>query len=1270
MPRSLPPRRLSLESLETRRLLTLIPNLVIDTATESGQVAEQHLTEFEVVGDSVFFAYQSTNYGEELWKADAAGNVSLVKDIHPGLGSSEIEKTTPVNDRLLFVARNDSTLPHDVSTTVWVSDGTESGTMPLHEDLSAEVNFASEMFQGLRYFMHFRGVGAELWKTDGTKSGTERIATIQNAYSGTATTWATLDGALYFSYGTELWKTDGTTVGTQRVFSGVEGEYLRDLTAASFGLFYRTSQSKIWFSDGQADAPTKLPTTGLFRSYTVNWEGLEYFFEVDGSVYFGLGPSTLTNKLWRSDGTAAGTTLAIDLASLPAKQMQFPVQLGDRLVFSGNQKTWSFDGQTITQIGDPSRDWTYYRSDGSLAYMAIGGSALWRTDGTTAGTWQVGDIPVSVPSSSIRTDWSLVDGELFFLGFVSGAGYELHRTASGDTQPQRVTRFADTPRPTVSYSNFAVADLKAFTMGFDTTGNEKELVVYDSVSDEVHVLQRNWTSPGSSSPLALGSQVFFVDGDQVWTSDGTEDGTKVFFDGDGQFIRKLAIVGQELFWSSGGQYYLSDGTVAGTRTVQYSLDGQPLPYSDFTSAPVEAGGRFWIHYQSITGNHLLMTEDWVNYQEAAPEQTVPHGFRILGLTPTPLGLFIHTEEPSNQHGLWFANSTVPTFLVDPQVPLAAFGGTAFYKGRLYFAGHDDEHGQEPWVSDGTPEGTHRLLDINSGPTWSGGGFLGLSTSGGFSFQATDELLMFLSTTESGRELWTSDGTEAGTRMVDDLVAGRSSPLIRSLNVVDDYAYFTANDRVYGDELWITDATASGTHRLTDLFPGTGGAVPHYITAVGDDLLFVADDDVVGNAIWSLPRSETLAQPATQELLVAEDAPAATQLGLVLPSNGNSAPQFSVTGGNEDGYFDIDAVTGQVRLAQTGLDFESEPEFLLQIGQSGGFADIPLRVKVLNRNEPIEMPASWTVSIPEGAPTGTNLGAIPVSNPESPQTIRFEPLDSFRDARGLQIDEASGELYVVRGKDLDFETRPTLTFVVTASDLGLPPQTGQTTVTVQVTDVNEPPTLAQALSSTELMTEGTRSFSIEPEKFFDPEGDVLEFDMQWNGGDLPQWLSYDVVSQMITATPPVGSEGEHVLEITARDGHGGLVQANKSVTILPGHPWYNYDLPMDTSGDGFVSPIDALLVINYVNSSNPADVFQGAADQPFFLDTSADNFVTSIDALLVINFLNGSSGQGEAPPAHDEVLSDPRLFSNPWLDLEDDSFPNSKKRRWQVLGLAD
>lgn len=79
-------------------------------------------------------------------------------------------------------------------------------------------------------------------------------------------------------------------------------------------------------------------------------------------------------------------------------------------------------------------------------------------------------------------------------------------------------------------------------------------------------------------------------------------------------------------------------------------------------------------------------------------------------------------------------------------------------GRVLFAGHNEASGWEPWVSDGTLAGTQMVKDIKAGSTTSLGSpfplFQGFDFGGKAYFLATDG--------SNGMQLWSSDGTSAGT----------------------------------------------------------------------------------------------------------------------------------------------------------------------------------------------------------------------------------------------------------------------------------------------------------------------------------------------------------------------------------------------------------------------------------------------------------------------------------------------------------------------------
>lgn len=81
---------------------------------------------------------------------------------------------------------------------------------------------------------------------------------------------------------------------------------------------------------------------------------------------------------------------------------------------------------------------------------------------------------------------------------------------------------------------------------------------------------------------------------------------------------------------------------------------------------------------------------------------------------------------------------------------------------------------------------------------------------------------------------------------------------------------------------------------------------------------------------------------------------------------------------------------------------------------------------------------------------------------------------------------------------------------------------------------------------------------------------------------------------------------------------------------------NPEEPCDVSGNGIVSPLDLLLLINELNVPKYSDpetkvlqVPPPANTPPPFLDVDNDGFMTATDLLIVLNKLNAGAGNGAA-----------------------------------------
>ncbi len=166
-------------------------------------------------------------------------------------------------------------------------------------------------------------------------------------------------------------------------------------------------------------------------------------------------------------------------------------------------------------------------------------------------------------------------------------------------------------------------------------------------------------------------------------------------------------------------------------------------------------------------------------------------------------------------------------------------------GIVFFAGRDDTHGRELWRTDGTAAGTRLVADLSPGGSASEPSRV-VEVGRRAYFTADDGT--------HGRELWRSDGTTRGTLRVTDILPGPGAGLGLFYGKSDALAvgnslYFTADDGAHGKELWQSDGTGAGTSMIADIHPGPAGSNPSLIGHVPAGLLLAADHPELGRELW-------------------------------------------------------------------------------------------------------------------------------------------------------------------------------------------------------------------------------------------------------------------------------------------------------------------------------------------------------------------------------------------------------------------------------------
>jgi ELWxxDGT repeat protein len=202
---------------------------------------------------TLFFAGTTPEAGTELWKSDgtAIGTV-IVKDINPDtFGGAGIGSTPSMffnfNGTLLFSAVGSGMSGHGV----WKSDGTEFGTTLVADVDTGPVDPSLERkFVQVNNTVFFY-TGGGLWKTDGTLLGSVLVKNVILPLGAEGeSVMEAANGLLYFAaedsntslYGQEMWRSDGTDTGTFRISDiwpgGADG-IPRALTLSGRSLFFR-----------------------------------------------------------------------------------------------------------------------------------------------------------------------------------------------------------------------------------------------------------------------------------------------------------------------------------------------------------------------------------------------------------------------------------------------------------------------------------------------------------------------------------------------------------------------------------------------------------------------------------------------------------------------------------------------------------------------------------------------------------------------------------------------------------------------------------------------------------------------------------------------------------------------------------------------------------------------------------------------------------------------------------------------------------------------
>jgi len=194
--------------------------------------------------------------------------------------------------------------------------------------------------------------------------------------------------------------------------------------------------------------------------------------------------------------------------------------------------------------------------------------------------------------------------------------------------------------------------------------------------------------------------------------------------------------------------------------------------------------------------------------------------------------------------------------------------------------------------------------------------------------------------------------------------------------------------------------------------------------------------------------------AGQSFDVNEAAGNGTPVGVVVATDVDTGTTFSnwtITGGNTDNIFAINAATGEITVADnTNLDFETTTSYTLSLTVSDGtltsaIETVVINVTAANDNAPV-ITGGQTYNVSEGAANGTSLGTVAATDADAGTTFSNWTITGGNADGIFAINSASGEITVTHNSNLDFETTNSYTLSLTVSD-------GTNTSAVQTIAIN-------------------------------------------------------------------------------------------------------------------------------------------------------------------------------------------------------------------------
>jgi ELWxxDGT repeat protein len=727
--------------------------------------------ELTVNDNKLFFIAIDNVHRAELWVSDGtASGTMLVKDSHPGTGSDFYTYMTAAGNTVYFIDESQ----------VWKTDGTEIGTVAV-TNFPADESIMKEKMTVINdklMFRHYSSVeGLEMYVLD---LATGESGLLKETFAGTSPSWSNsiyatpvlLNGKAWFFAEHDhnkfsLWKTDGTPENTELAFD-LENQpgqqWPQSLFVTSEKLFFTLSDNYFKATDG-VSTPILLTRRGIGQAVDMN-----------GKLIFSAG------NPWITDGTAEGTRLIRQI-----------------------NKERAFYSRTIakTSNGFLFSDYNY----------PVTVTDMWYSNGTAAGTNKVHSFP-----SAFHGDISVNENKALFGAIDGNDGYSIwvsDGTSLGTKQMKAGTWYDYTGVDRIKWIGNTAIIFSGYYL-WKTDGTSTGTVVIRTLPFQY--------SGHLHSPVLLKNSLYFFLADQLWKTDGTEAGTvlvKVLPISTTPFFRYLIAGENRLYFVAedhdhGWEVWTSDGTADGTHLVKDVNMNGPIDYYIPVIKTVVNDVAYFVDAQT-TGNSELWRTDGTEagtyvvkeINEDLNKGSNPNILETIGNT-----IYFTANDGVHGYEFWKTDGTAKGTVMIKDIYPGKFSSiwsnqcaTYVVNGVLYFSAVDEAHGYELWKTDGTEAGTQLVYDVNPGI------LSGVSTVTGSMTSVGNRLIFTANDGVHGYEFWEYlAGPEIIAEVEDESGEIKIFPNPASHTIVVNAGSFkliTVKDLV-GRDVITTDATGDNT----------------------------------------------------------------------------------------------------------------------------------------------------------------------------------------------------------------------------------------------------------------------------------------------------------------------------------------------------------------------------------------------------------------------------------------------------------------------------